>query len=32
MKKDYKDTLLMPETDFNMRANLIEKEPKYRQE
>lgn len=28
--KDYKDTLLMPETLFDMRANLAEKEPAFR--
>lgn len=27
MNKDFKDTLLMMKTDFNMRANLSEKEP-----
>ncbi|HEY8396172.1 MAG TPA: class I tRNA ligase family protein, partial [Bacilli bacterium] len=27
MSKDYKDTLLMMNTDFAMRANLAEKEP-----
>ena len=30
-KKDYKDTLLMPKTDFEMRAGLINKEPEYRE-
>ncbi|MGL5204831.1 MAG: class I tRNA ligase family protein, partial [Metamycoplasmataceae bacterium] len=30
-KKDYKDTLNMPETDFSMRANLNEKEPLFRE-
>lgn len=29
--KDFKETLLMPETQFDMRANLSEKEPLYRQ-
>ncbi|SYV89791.1 isoleucyl-tRNA synthetase, partial [Metamycoplasma alkalescens] len=24
--KDYKNTLLMPQTDFSMKANLVEKE------
>ncbi|MBN0970702.1 isoleucine--tRNA ligase [Mycoplasma phocoeninasale] len=28
-KKDYKNTLLMPFTDFSMKANLPEKEPQY---
>ncbi|AXE60608.1 isoleucine--tRNA ligase [[Mycoplasma] phocae] len=28
-KKDYKNTLLMPSTDFSMKANLSEKEPEY---
>ena len=31
-KKDYKDTLNMPETDFSMRANLSEKEDVFRKE
>lgn len=31
-KKDYKDTLNMPSTDFSMRANLIEKEKHFRQQ
>ncbi len=31
-KKDYKDTLNMPETDFSMRANLNEKEEIFRKE
>ena len=26
---NYKDTLLMPKTDFEMRGNLPKKEPKY---
>lgn len=26
---DYKDTLLMPKTDFEMRGNLVKKEPKF---
>ncbi|MGL6125424.1 MAG: isoleucine--tRNA ligase [Metamycoplasmataceae bacterium] len=30
-KKDYKDTLNMPETDFSMRANLNEKEKAFRE-
>ncbi|SGA03194.1 isoleucyl-tRNA synthetase [Mycoplasmopsis arginini] len=29
--KDYKNTLLMPQTDFSMKANLAEKEIVYRQ-
>ncbi|ENY68829.1 Isoleucyl-tRNA synthetase [Metamycoplasma auris 15026] len=29
--KDYKDTLLMPQTDFSMKANLVEKEKIYSQ-
>lgn len=28
--KDYKHTLLMPQTNFEMRANLVEKEKKFR--
>ena len=28
MSKDFKDTLQMMATDFSMRANLAEKEPK----
>ena len=28
-KMNYKDTLLMPKTDFEMRGNLPKKEPKY---
>ncbi|AWX43010.1 Isoleucine--tRNA ligase [Metamycoplasma cloacale] len=28
-KKDYKSTLLMPNTDFSMKANLSAKEPEY---
>ncbi|CAM9097874.1 isoleucine--tRNA ligase [Mycoplasma marinum] len=32
MKKDYKDTLNMPQTNFSMKAGLVEKETKYRQE
>ncbi|TPI01840.1 isoleucine--tRNA ligase [Mycoplasma struthionis] len=28
-KKDYKNTLLMPQTDFSMKANLVEKEKQY---
>ncbi len=32
MKKDYKDTLNMPQTDFGMKAGLVQKEPQYRQE
>ena len=31
-KKDYKNTLNMPETDFSMRANLNEKEELFRKE
>ncbi|MGZ9414330.1 isoleucine--tRNA ligase [Mycoplasma sp. 5370] len=31
MEKQYKDTLNMPQTDFEMKANLVEKEEKYRQ-
>jgi isoleucyl-tRNA synthetase len=31
-KKDYKDTLNMPETNFEMRANLNEKEGVFRKE
>jgi isoleucyl-tRNA synthetase len=31
-KKDYKDTLNMPETNFEMRANLNEKEVIFRKE
>ena len=31
MSKNWKDTLLMPETNFEMRANLVEKEKKYRE-
>ena len=31
MPKEYKDTLLMPKTDFDMRAGLINKEPEYRE-
>ena len=31
MPKEYKDTLLMPKTDFDMRAGLITKEPEYRE-
>lgn len=31
MKKDYKDSLLMMKTDFNMRANLPNKEPEIQQ-
>ncbi|KUH47219.1 isoleucine--tRNA ligase [Mycoplasmopsis meleagridis] len=31
-EKNYKDTLNMPKTDFEMRANLTIKEPLYRQE
>lgn len=27
--KDFKDTLFMPETSFDMKANLVEKEPKF---
>ncbi|UWD34246.1 isoleucine--tRNA ligase [Mesomycoplasma molare] len=30
MEKQYKDTLNMPKTDFEMKANLVEKEEKYR--
>ena len=30
-KKDYKSTLNMPATEFSMKANLIVKEPKYRE-
>lgn len=29
-KKDYKDTLFMPESPFEMKAGLVEKEPSYR--
>ncbi len=32
MKKDYKDSLNMPQTEFSMKAGLIDKETKYRQE
>jgi isoleucyl-tRNA synthetase len=28
MAQDYKDTLLLPKTDFPMRANLVQREPK----
>ncbi|SFW06269.1 Uncharacterised protein [Chlamydia abortus] len=28
-KKDYKDTLLMPQTDFAMKGNLYEKQKIY---
>lgn len=31
-KKDYKDTLLMPNTDFPMKANLVEKELEYQKQ
>ena len=31
MSKDYKDSLLMMKTDFNMRANLPNKEPEIQQ-
>ncbi|MGY5139294.1 isoleucine--tRNA ligase [Mycoplasmopsis gallinarum] len=31
-KNNYKDTLIMPKTNFDMRANLVQKEPLYRQE
>ena len=31
MKKDWKDTLLMPKTEFEMKANLKEKEMKFRE-
>lgn len=27
---DYKDTLHMPKTDFEMRGNLVKKEPKFK--
>ncbi|MBU4689901.1 isoleucine--tRNA ligase [Mycoplasma zalophidermidis] len=30
-EKNYKDTLNMPKTDFEMRANLTKKEPQFRQ-
>ena len=30
MPKEYKETLLMPKTNFDMRAGLINKEPEYR--
>ena len=30
MLKDYKDTLLMPKTDFEMKAGLVGKEPDFR--
>ena len=30
-KKDYKSTLNMPATEFSMKADLIVKEPKYRE-
>lgn len=30
MSRDWKDTLLMPKTDFEMKASLITKEPEYR--
>ena len=29
-KRDWKDTLLMPNTEFEMKAGLVEKEPQYR--
>jgi isoleucyl-tRNA synthetase len=29
MAKDYKDTLLMPQTTFEMRGNLNKKDPEY---
>ena len=32
MSKDYKDTLLMMKTNFSMRANLFEKEPKIQKQ
>ena len=31
-KKNWKETLLMPKTDFEMRAGLVKKEPLYRQQ
>ncbi|MBN0919271.1 isoleucine--tRNA ligase [[Mycoplasma] gypis] len=31
MQKDYKETLLMPETEFPMKADLVNKEKEYRQ-
>lgn len=31
MSKNYKDTLNMPSTGFEMRANLVSKEPEFRQ-
>ncbi|WP_029608951.1 isoleucine--tRNA ligase [Mycoplasma simbae] len=31
MEKNYKDTLNMPKTNFDMRANLVKKEPEFRQ-
>ncbi|MCS4536930.1 isoleucine--tRNA ligase [Mycoplasma sp. CSL7475-4] len=30
-EKNYKDTLNMPKTNFEMRANLVKKEPEYRE-
>ncbi|MBZ4195491.1 isoleucine--tRNA ligase [Mycoplasma tauri] len=30
-EKNYKDTLNMPKTDFEMRANLVNKEPEFRE-
>lgn len=30
--KDWKETLLMPKTDFDMKAGLVTKEPQYRKE
>ncbi|MBN3534933.1 isoleucine--tRNA ligase [Mycoplasma procyoni] len=32
MEKNYKDTLNMPSTEFEMKANLVEKEKKYREQ
>ena len=29
--KDYKNTLLMPQTDFSMKANLVEKQKQYQE-
>ena len=30
MEKNWKDTLFMPQTDFDMKANLVAKEPEFR--
>ena len=29
--KDYKNTLLMPQTNFSMKANLVEKQKQYQE-